>query len=479
MIIPVPLGPHSDPARSTNVGVGLLTNCYVEAAKQGKAPFAIYGDMGLENFVESFGNEGSIRGGALIGSALYIVAGESLYRVTSDGTATLIGDIFGERSVIFARNAATPIQAVIVADSIVYLLTIGSPDTLVVHPDNDLPAGIVSAASMSQRIVFLHNDGSFFWSDVLDASAVDALSFDTAEARPDGGERNIVLGNEMWIIGTETTEVFGSSTDTNNPFPRVTAGILNVGTPAKHSVDLLDNSLVWVDNKSRVVRPEGFNPQRISNHAVEANIQADIDAQVADQIEGFTFTDGGHEYYQVSGSNWTWIYDAASGLWHAGASHLEPRSRRRHYFRAFDRHIVGDYESAKLYRMAHGIYDEAGTEFIMGIRSQCVYEPGAYTSWNRLWFDIEMGVGSGASTSPEFNPRCMLRWSDDGGKTWSQERERPLGQAGQYKGRVQFNGLGMSKEHGRSYELRISAAVKRAVISASADVVHHYQGRSQ
>jgi hypothetical protein len=62
----------------------------------------------------------------------------------------------------------------------------------------------------------------------------------------------------------------------------------------------------------------------------------------------------------------------------------------------------------------------------------------------------------------------MLRWSDDGGKTWSSEHWRDMGAIGEYARRVIWRRLGQS--FNRVYEVVISDPVKRVIIDAWADV---------
>lgn len=66
------------------------------------------------------------------------------------------------------------------------------------------------------------------------------------------------------------------------------------------------------------------------------------------------------------------------------------------------------------------------------------------------------------------NARIMLQWSDDGGKTWSNEYWKPVGKIGQYKARVNFNRLGMSRD--RVFRLTMSDPVKWILVDARIDV---------
>jgi hypothetical protein len=56
--------------------------------------------------------------------------------------------------------------------------------------------------------------------------------------------------------------------------------------------------------------------------------------------------------------------------------------------------------------------------------------------------------------SPGYDPQVMLRWSDDGGHTWSNEHWSPVGKIGAYGHRTFWRRLGMTlKLRDRVYEL--------------------------
>lgn len=69
--------------------------------------------------------------------------------------------------------------------------------------------------------------------------------------------------------------------------------------------------------------------------------------------------------------------------------------------------------------------------------------------------------------TPGYNPQAMLRWSDDGGHTWSNEHWSPLGRIGAYGHRTFWRRLGMTlKLRDRVYELSMTDPVKVAIMGA-------------
>jgi hypothetical protein len=69
--------------------------------------------------------------------------------------------------------------------------------------------------------------------------------------------------------------------------------------------------------------------------------------------------------------------------------------------------------------------------------------------------------------APGYDPEVMLRWSDDGGHTWSNYHIANIGKIGEYYRRVFWRRLGMTlKLRDRVYELSMTDPVKVAIMGA-------------
>ena len=69
--------------------------------------------------------------------------------------------------------------------------------------------------------------------------------------------------------------------------------------------------------------------------------------------------------------------------------------------------------------------------------------------------------------APGYDPQAMLRWSDDGGHTWSNEYWSSMGKIGEYYKRVFWRRLGMTlKLRDRVYEVSGTDPVKVAIMGA-------------
>ena len=87
------------------------------------------------------------------------------------------------------------------------------------------------------------------------------------------------------------------------------------------------------------------------------------------------------------------------------------------------------------------------------------------TAQHSLQLDCETGVGINLGQGDD--PAVMLRWSDDGGHTWSNEHWSKMGRIGQYGRRVFWRRLGMTmKLRDRVYEVSGTDPVKIAIVGA-------------
>lgn len=84
--------------------------------------------------------------------------------------------------------------------------------------------------------------------------------------------------------------------------------------------------------------------------------------------------------------------------------------------------------------------------------------------WKSLQIDMETGTAQTLTS----DPTVWLRYSDDGGHTWSHLRSITAGRRGQYAARVLFRQLGRSRD--RVYELSVSDPCPWTFLRAIADV---------
>jgi hypothetical protein len=80
-------------------------------------------------------------------------------------------------------------------------------------------------------------------------------------------------------------------------------------------------------------------------------------------------------------------------------------------------------------------------------------------------------IETGQFTATAIDPQVMLRWSDDGGHTWSNEHWRSMGKTGEWGRRVIWRRLGMTlKLRDRVYEVSSTDPIKIAIMGAELNV---------
>lgn len=453
---PLALPLSSNPARYGHAGAARLVNMYAERVGQdAKAEWCWWACDGLASFSTLTG-EGGVRSAlTLSDSDLYVVAGRILHRIDSSGAAMILGGISSDGLVTMARNRVD--QIAIVCDGAYWVVSGG---VLVQISDPDLPPP-TSVTHIDGYFIFLLQDGRFFAS-AIDDDDVDALDTATAEANPDGGVRAMTRGRDLVLIGQRSTE-FWQNTGAEFPFERTTAN--DIGCRAAGSVVELEQTLFMVAHDGTVRVLDGYQWRKISSHAVERFISSETDPA---SLSACAWQARGHSFYCLSGASGSWCYDVATGQWHERQSYGLDRWMISHTIQFGNRVVAGHYNQGSLYTMSPDAFDEAGTEMVCTVQPAPVHANGMRVFHRGFEVDVIPGTGLVSGTEHLADPQVMLDYSDDGGATWSTQRMRSSGRAGQRLQRVFANRLGSSRS--RTYRISTSAAVARGFVGAMLDI---------
>jgi hypothetical protein len=124
-------------------------------------------------------------------------------------------------------------------------------------------------------------------SDLLDADTWDPTQFAQRSAQPDPWKALVVNYNEIWLLGSQTSEVWYDAGNFPFPFALRPGAIMQQGIAATFSAAVLDGTVIWLahnqNGQNQVVAASGYIPTRISNHAMEWQIShyARVDDAVA------------------------------------------------------------------------------------------------------------------------------------------------------------------------------------------------------
>jgi hypothetical protein len=456
--------------RSINAANNRMVNLFPEIVSEGgKEPAFLNRAPGLR-LLTTVGT-GPVRGLWQYGGYAYVVSGNTLYRVDNQYAITTLGVVANDGPVSMADDGNYLFVACN-GPSFVYNAT---TTVFVQITDVDFP-GALTVSYLDGYFVFIEPDSQRVWvTALLNPLAVDPLDFASAEGNPDGLVSSITDHSEIWLFGTTSVEVwYNAAAGAGFPLQRIQGAFNEIGCAATFSVAKLDNGLFWLgaDNRGQgiVYRSQGYTGVRISTHAIEWQIQQYGD--ISDAI-AYTYQQDGHAFYVLTfpTAEATWVYDIAAQAWHERASFSNGEfSRHRSNCQMFfnSEVTVGDFQNGNLYAFDLEVYAD-GPRIQKWLRSWRALPTGTNTlkrtAHHSLQLDCETGVGG--NTDPE----VMLRWSDDGGHTWSNEHWKPMGQVGEYGTRVIWRRLGMSsKLRDRVYEISGTDPIKIAIMAAELDV---------
>jgi hypothetical protein len=308
-------------------------------------------------------------------------------------------------------------------------------------------------------------------SDLL-SPLTDPLSFASKDGSPDDLVSIIVDRREVYLLGEMSSEVWINSGGVPFPFTRIPGTSTQQGIAAQFSMARMGNSFAYVSKNNRgeamIVRMNGYFPERISTHAVETTL---VNQNVED-ARAWTYQLEGHEVYVVSfpsigPGGLTWAYDQTTGLWHKWLYRNNQNEYERHRGNCcafFNQQVlVGDYENGKIYQLSRNFYTDDG-DIIRRLRRA----PHITSDLQRQYFhelQIQFQPGVGLSTGQGQDPQAMLRWSSDGGSTWSNEYWVSIGKQGKFLNRAIWRRLGFARD--RVFEVSITDPVKAVIISAN------------
>jgi hypothetical protein len=523
-------------ARSVNAADNRMVNLFPEiVAEGGKEPAFLQRAPGLTTLATV--GDGPIRGLWTYGNYGYVVSGNTLYQLDSSWNAVAKGTVGGSGPVSMADNGT---QLFIAANPTGYIYN-ASTDVFQQITDPDFP-GAGTVGYIDGYFTFNEPNSQKIWvTQLLDGLSVDPLEFASAEGNPDNVVAIFVDHREVWVFGTNSTEVWYDAGLLDFPLTRIQGAFNELGCAAPYSIAKMDNQVYWLGKDARgqgiVYKAAGYIGQRVSTHAIEWQMQEY--ANISDAT-GYTYQQDGHSFYVLNfpSADTTWVYDVATGAWHERASFASGdfnrhRADNQMFFNSTT--VVGDYQNGKIYEFDLNVYADDGAPQ-KWLRSWRALPTGANnlsrTIQHAMQLDCETGVGLNAypaydaedlatesgdilvaqfvqgylttqagdqlvteandnneplvtqvqpaedyngyvleteayPEAPGYTPQVMLRWSDDGGHTFSNEHWKSMGRIGRFGHRTIWRRLGATmKIRDRVYEVSGTDPVRIYIMGA-------------
>jgi hypothetical protein len=456
-------------ARSKNFAAEVCINLYPEmGSASSKSPAMLVGTPGKRLWLNLAG--GNIRGMLRFSSTLsLVVCGGNIYTVSNTGVSNRIHTI---------GTASTPVS---MASNGTLVMLVTGPDGYTINPITGVVTKITEAVFQgADTVQFI--DGYFAFNKTgtgqfqitqLYGTAIDGLDFATAEGAPDLLLSLITDHRELWLFGETSTEVYFNSGNVDFPFERINGAFIEQGCAAKFSPAKMDNTVYWLTSDERgygtVQRAQGYQPQRISTHAVEFAISqmSRIDDAVA-----YTYQQEGHSFYVLNfpTAQQSWVFDAATNLWHQRAWR-DPADNTLKQDRAIcqmafaGETLVGDNSNGNIYVLDLDYFTDNGDPIARIRACSHLSDPEyRYQFFDSLQVDMQTGVG--LVTGQGSDPKAMLQWSDDGGYSWGNELWASIGKIGERRTRVKWRRLGRSRD--RIFRVTITDPIRVIMVGASA-----------
>jgi hypothetical protein len=402
------------------------------------------------------------------GTRLFTVVDDTLYSVSPAGARTSLGLLHTSRGTVGMKIGLTQLVVVDGLHGYVYDLLSGVFTEIV----SDGWLGSYTVEYLDGYFTFIDpNSQTFYISALEDALTLDALDFATANASPDKLVGQVVTNKVLVLLGEVSGEIWQDTGAADFPLERNSGAFLEVGLLARHSVKELDNSAFWLGRDERgagfVYKMEGFRAVRISTMAVEETIQRAIsEGNDVSQAVAYAYQQGGHSFYclQVPGLDTTWCYDAASQFWHERAELVlgdYKQHRGRFHAYCYGKHLItGDDDVIYEYDV------DANTNAGDVLARDRVSPHYATPQLDRIAFarfELDCTVGFGKAGQSE--AKASLRYSNDGGYSWSDYRTATLGAVGEKQARARWLRLGSARD--RIWQIRVTDDVPFAIINVN------------
>jgi len=285
---------------------------------------------------------------------------------------------------------------------------------------------------------------------------------------------------ELWLIGERTSEVWYEAGGAQFAFSRVPGVGPQMGCGAPHSIARIGDSLIWLGKneagENLVVKTNQYSWDIVSTHAISKAIGTY--PLISDAI-AYVYEEDAHIFYVLTfpTADVTWVLDltvwtrtqGALG-WHQRLSWdsvngVYHRHRSNCFVNFADVRMVGDYQTGQIHQMSRSFYTDNGNILRCQRRTPHVWSRENRERVFQSALQIEFAPGVGLSTGQGSDPQCMLRWSNDGAQSWSNEHWTSIGKIGNSRNRAIWRRLGFARD--RVFEANYSEPTPRDVVGAT------------
>lgn len=406
-----------------------LINLYPETAPEAaKGALLLRSELGQVAFAEL--GIGALRAMSTVNGVIYAVGSGKLFSVSSGGTVSMLAVLEDDPVTTIDGNGT---DVVITANGNYYVWD----GAAISQPGGGAFDNEGTVSFIDQRTIITEKDGARFeWTDVADAKSRDALNVASNESKNDNTLRVLADRRELWFFGGESIEIwYNTGQGGPDAFERINGGALETGALAAPLMVKMDYGIFFIGDDKIAYMTQGLGISPISTPAVNQSIEASTPTHC------FYYEDQGHKFFAIRFSDRpAWIYDQSTGLWHersTGVNHAPWDALAT--TKAFGKWFVGTATGS--IREMSRVNTDVGTPLKRTAVSRSLYLDGEQFSVSELEFLARIGesdIGRDAEV--------IARFSEDGGRTWSLEDTRSLGDIGDRTRYAVYRALGRYRD---------------------------------
>lgn len=410
---------------------------------------------------------------------LFAVIGQQVFYINSDFVFLQIGSVQSDlTSPAYMADNGTTIFLVD-GSPYGYLITLPTsiaPTPVMVQQSDPNFTGSTGVDFIDGFLIFNNITQTKDWyCTTLYSTAFNALFVGVKTAWPDPIQRIVAVEREVWIFGTQKSEVWYNAGTTPFPFQILPGVIIEQGCVAKYSPQKMDTNVYWLSESPEgarmVMRGNSQNvAQRISTHAIEKTFLTY--ARVDDAI-GSVYQIQGHSFYELHfpSADKTWTFDQATDQWFEDNS-IDNNGILHRAHNAFTAYCYGlnlalDWANGNLYQIdPHTLIDNGVLGSIPWIRSFPHFTNELkYVTLSSITADVDTGTRPGTGEGTQFTspwssgfssgfgplgqvnaPTINLRVSRNGGASYGNNRPQTMVSSGRYRPMVRWRGNGLARD---------------------------------
>ena len=465
MNVAVPIIGPTYQSSSLPVANQVTRNFLIEADQNSDTVAALVPFPGLKLFAAT--PKMFSRGLGRFNGELYSISEDILYRINAVGDYFEIGFIGGSNRCSIEESTTSLVIATGEGKPYAYDGTILTQGT-----DIDLPEAS-TVSYIRNRVAYDGVNGDIAFADLGSPLSVNSANVTSVDTNPDATLAVQAFRDQLFVFSEHSITPYYNSGTVNPPFLVIPNAFTGVGVAAIHSIAVNSRSMFFLGSDLMVYRVNGLQPEPVGNSSIGAAISKYPSGSISGAY-GVCFNLRNQYLYLLTfPGQASWLYTDGIG-WTNLAYGVEGEPHLiADYQYCYGRHLVSDRLSGNIYELDFDTFTDNGNVIerrrdTKKITGKDLGRPGKEIYMSRL--EVVLETGAGTISGQGENPKLMMSYSDDGGRTWSPEQWADIGSMGSftYSQNPIFYDLGSFYE--RQFQFRVTDPVKAVLISANADI---------